>query len=323
MNLDRPIQALCLTSEAGAREIEAELLSTEIKSEELCWIHLDYSQPAAKEWLDGLATLDPIIKSNLIDDDTRPRSLVHQNGVFLSLRGVNLNPGSDPEDMIAVRLWADEKFIITSNRRRLLSLEDVRDSLKAGNGPTSSASFISLLVERLAVRADTVIQQLEEQLDQLEEDISEGGQTEPRALLSHLRRQAIRLRRFLSPQRQALEHLLNAPPRWFEKSDRMLLRESLNQFNRYIEELDTIRDRAVVAQEALLSKLSEVLNKRMYTLSLVATIFLPLGFLTGLLGTNVGGIPGADSPYGFLMICLGIGALVFALVSYLKTKKWF
>ena len=57
MNLHRPIQALCLTSQAGAREIEAELLSTEIKSEELCWIHLDYSQAAAQKWLNGLATL--------------------------------------------------------------------------------------------------------------------------------------------------------------------------------------------------------------------------------------------------------------------------
>ena len=127
MNLDQPIQALRLTGEGGAREIESELLSSEIDSEELCWIHLDYSQSAARDWLDGLAVLDPIIKSNLTDDDTRPRSLVHQNGVFLSLRGVNLNPGSDPEDMIAVRLWVDERLIITSNRRRLLSLEDARE----------------------------------------------------------------------------------------------------------------------------------------------------------------------------------------------------
>jgi zinc transporter len=323
MNLDRPIQALRLTGKGGAREIEAELLSSEIESEVLCWIHLDYAQPAAKEWLDGLADLDPIIKANLTDDDTRPRSLVHQNGVFLSLRGVNLNPGSDPEDMIAVRLWADDRLIITSNRRRLLSLEDVWESLKAGSGPNSTAGLISFLVERLAVRAETVIEQLEERLDQLEDDITVGGKTEPRALLSHLRRQAIRLRRFFSPQRQALEHLLNAPPRWFGKSDRMLLRESLNQFNRYIEELDAIRDRAIVTQEELLSKLSEVLNQRMYALSLVATIFLPLGFLTGLLGINVGGIPGADSPYGFLLICLGISVLVFGLVAYLKTKEWF
>lgn len=323
MNLDQPIQALQFAGKGGAREIDLETWSLDPESKDLCWVHLDYSQEQAREWLENLSFLDPIIKSNLVDEDTRPRSLVHQNGVFLSLRGVNLNPDSAPEDMIAVRLWADERIIITSNRRRLLSLEDVRESLRTGLGPQSAGGFISFLVDRLAVRAETVIEQMEEQFDRLEDQIAASGSSEPPVLLSQIRRQAIRLRRFLSPQRQALEHLLNAPPRWFGKGDRMLLRESLNQFNRYLEELDTIRDRAIVAQEELLSRLSEILNKRMYTLSLVATIFLPLGFLTGLLGINVGGIPWADSPHGFVFICLGISALVIALIVYLKSKKWF
>ncbi|NNK56584.1 MAG: zinc transporter ZntB [Desulfofustis sp.] len=324
MTIEHPIQAIRLTRAGGEIGIENGLLTEAIESDELCWIHLDYSHPAVREWLDELASLDSIIKSNLTDDDTRPRSFTHQNGIFLSLRGVNLNPGSDPEDMIAVRLWADERCIITSNRRRLLSLDDIRAGLLGGRGPNSAGGFISLLVELLAVRAETVIEQLEEQLDLLEDDLNKGdGDIEPRIPLSDLRRQAIRLRRFFSPQRQALEHLLNDHPRWLGKGDLLLLRESLNQFNRYIEELDAVRDMAVVAQEELLGKLSEVLNKRMYTLSLVATIFLPLGFLTGLLGINVGGIPGANSPYGFLLICLGIGAIVFCLIALLKIKKWF
>lgn len=323
MTIEHPIQAISLTGAGRKIEIENGLSTAAIEPDELYWIHLDYSQTAAREWLDELDSLDPIIKSNLTDDDTRPRSFTHQNGVFLSLRGVNLNPGSDPEDMVAVRLWADEHCIITSNRRRLLSLDDVRDGLLGTRDPISAGRFISLLVERVAVRAETVVEQLEEKLDLLEDDLNKGDDIEPRIRLSELRRQAIRLRRFFSPQRQALDHLLNDHPRWLGKGDRLLLRESLNQFNRYIEELDAVRDRAVVAQEELLSKLSEVLNKRMYSLSLVATIFLPLGFLTGLLGINVGGIPGANSPYGFLLICIGIGILISGLIALLKFKKWF
>ena len=83
------------------------------------------------------------------------------------------------------------------------------------------------------------------------------------------------------------------------KHHKIPIRESLNRFNRYLEELDSIRDRAIVTQEELLSQLSETLNRRMYILSLVATFFLPMGFLTGLLGINVGGIPGADRPIWF------------------------
>jgi zinc transporter len=69
---------------------------------------------------------------------------------------------------------------------------------------------------------------------------------------------------------------------------------------RYIEELDTIRDKVSLIQEELSNKLSEQMNKKMYVLSIISVIFLPLTFLTGLLGINVGGIPGAQNENAFL-----------------------
>ena len=316
---------MSLNKKGGGSALDLTDLGDAIKSDEtLCWVHIDYSRSADLDWLHSLDWLDPIIKNNLIDDDTRPRSISLPDGLFLSLRGVNLNPGEDPEDMIAVRMWANERCILTSNRRRLLSLEDIRTSLAQGTGPRSATSFVTLLIGRLALRAETVIEQIEDDFEDLEERFIAGeDDPESRALLSQLRRQAIRLRRFFSPQRAALEHLINDAPGWLAKRDKLHIRESIDKFNRYVEELDSLRDRAIVAQEEFLSKLSETLNKRMYTLSLVATLFLPLGFLTGLLGINVGGIPGADSPYGFTAFCVGIIAILLAMIALLKFRKWF
>ena len=67
------------------------------------------------------------------------------------------------------------------------------------------------------------------------------------------------------------------------------MREVSDQLARYLEDLDEARDRAAVTQEELVNRLSEQMNNKMYILSIVAAIFLPLGFLTGLLGINVGG----------------------------------
>lgn len=61
----------------------------------------------------------------------------------------------------------------------------------------------------------------------------------------------------------------------------------------------------------------------MYALTLVATLFLPLGFLTGLLGINVGGIPGAQNQYGFLVSSMGIILIAIGMILFLKFKKWF
>jgi zinc transporter len=143
-----------------------------------------------------------------------------------------------------------------------------------------------------------------------------------RSQLATLRRQAISLRRYLSPQREALSRLLTEKIPWLDESNRIRLREVYDMLIRHIEDLDEARDRAAVTQEQLVNSLSEQMNKKMYILSIVAAIFLPLGFLTGLLGINVGGIPGAESKLGFLVFVLLLSAVVVFQIWLFRKKKW-
>ena len=90
------------------------------------------------------------------------------------------------------------------------------------------------------------------------------------------------------------------------------MREAADRLTRSVEDLDSARDRAAVTQDEIANRLSELLNKRLYTLSIIAAIFLPLGFLTGLMGVNVGGIPGEGFRWAFLILCVimaGIGGV--------------
>ncbi len=286
------------------------------------WIHIDYTTEAGKNLLQQ-RQLDQVIKNNLTDEDTRPRFFHMQEGLYLSLRAVNLNPGANPDDMIGIRVWVTPQLIISSNSRTLLSLQDIIQYSAEGRGPATVSSFINLLVERLADRAENVIEQLDDSFEELEDQLLGPGSDDLRNNLSELRRQAIRLRRYFAPQRETLQQLLIEPPEWYSKRDKVHLRENLNKFKRYLEELDYLVDRAIVAQEELIGNYSEMLNRRMYTLSLVATLFMPLGFLTGLLGINVGGIPWAQNPYGFLIICLGISVLGGSIAYFLHRRKWF
>ena len=324
MSYDQAFQIIELDRQGGGRLIGLEdLEAVPDTGPGLTWVHLDYSREEAEAWLKKTTLVDEVIKDNLLDDNARPRSMTHKDGLFISLRGVNLNPGSDPEDMVAVRLWTDGRWIISSNRRRLLSLEDLRQSLLGRSGAVSAQMFVCLLIERLAVRTENVIEALDVACEQLEDHTDDPEDTMRRQQLGDVRHQAIRLKRYLSPQRDALIHLLNDAPSWITKTDKVHIRENLNQFSRFLEELESIRDRAVVIQEEMLGRLSEQLNKRMYALTLVATLFMPLGFLTGLLGINVGGIPGAESRYGFALICALMVLLCGALLGYLRFKKWF
>ena len=130
----------------------------------------------------------------------------------------------------------------------------------------------------------------------------------------------IGLRRYVVPQRESLARLVIEKADWLSEIDRHRLRESTDRIGRCIDDLDATRDRAAVAQEELNARLSEQMNQTIYMMSIVATIFLPLGLLTGLLGINVGGIPGVDTKWAFAIVC-GILAIIASIVYIVFKRK--
>ena len=90
---------------------------------------------------------------------------------------------------------------------------------------------------------------------------------------------------------------------------------------RFVEDLDAVRDRAAVTQEELSARLAESMNRTMYVLSIVTAIFLPLGLLTGLLGVNVGGMPGEESEQAFAYVCVLMGVMALGLWALFRSKR--
>jgi zinc transporter len=137
-----------------------------------------------------------------------------------------------------------------------------------------------------------------------------------------LRRQNIRLRRYIAPQRDILSRLPNEPLTWLSDKDKLQLREVAERGARFVGVIDTAQDRAAITQEELNNRLAEHTNKAIYVLSIVAAIFLPLSFITGLLGINVGGIPGSEYKWAFLIVCFISLFIALMLLLFFKRLKW-
>ena len=73
------------------------------------------------------------------------------------LRGVNLNSGADPEDMVSLRLWIEAERVLTLRHRRLASVQEVVDQLAAGNGPCSSGEVLNEIVDRMLAKIGSVV----------------------------------------------------------------------------------------------------------------------------------------------------------------------
>lgn len=286
------------------------------------WVHLDYKGAATGDWLTRESGIDPTLVEALTADEPRPRSLVYKGGLLAVLRGINLNPDADPEDMVSIRVWIDPSRIVTLRHRRVMAIDDIRTALESGNGPTSVGDFLEMLADRLVSRMGVALSDLDDSVDALEDEVLSRQTYELRQNLSGVRRTAIALRRYLAPQRDVMERLHAERVDWLSDTERMRLRESADRITRYVEDLDAIRDRATVMQEELNGRLAEQMNKTMYILSIVAGLFLPLGFLTGLLGINVGGIPGTESHWAFAIFCILLGVVASVQIWFFRRKKW-
>jgi len=288
----------------------------------LLWIHLDADHESVLKWLTEKSGLSPMVAEALLEAGTRPRSVVSESGVLAIFRGVNCNPGADPEDMVAMRMFVNEQRVITMRRSRLMAVQDIHESLRAGNGPTTAGAFFVCVVDRITERIGEVVADIEDRVAEVEDTIVSAQSAELRPRLAELRRQSISLRRYIAPQRDMLARLVHERIAWLSEPDRVLLREIAERTARYVEDIDAARERALIAQEELNNRLTEQMNRAMYTLSIVAAIFLPLGLLTGLLGINVGGIPGTESPWAFLIVTVFLFVLAIVMIAWFKKLKW-
>ncbi|WP_323595733.1 zinc transporter ZntB [Aliarcobacter butzleri] len=316
-----PFLGFLLDKKGSATELKYEELNSVDTTDKILWVHFDYSTQEAKDWIRNQCN-NSIVADALLADETRPRTTLLGDSLLLALRGVNLDPHSRPENMISIRLFISSNMIISTSRRTLLSVTEIIEELTKGTGVKSTSEFLVELTYRMIDRMDDVIDQLQDRTDYLEENIIDMKNQEFRTEILNVRRETIILKRYLAPQKEALIKLSNEKISWIDEYKKVEIRETNDQLIRHIEELDTIRDKVILIQEELANSLSEEMNKKMYMLSIISAIFLPLTFLTGLLGINVGGIPGASNDKAFYIFTIILLLVIFSQYIIFKKKKW-
>ncbi len=317
------IHALLLDGLGLAVPIDVADIHNWTKEQGVLWLHFDYSHPEAEEWLMESSGLDKVIAQALLEDETRPRATMINDGMLIALRGINHNPDAEPDDMVALRMWVDPHRIVTSRRRKFGAANIIATDLMDGRGPKNTGDFLVSMINHIVHGMSDTINDFEERTADYEDAVLSGETEGVRYDLADLRRKTITIRRYLAPERDAFSRLLIEKVSWLDANHIIQIREVNDALLRHIENLDAARDRAAVTQEELNSRLSEQLNARMYVLSVVTTVFLPLGFLTGLLGINIGGIPGADNSHAFWLFMGMLIAIVIGQVILFRWKKWF
>ncbi|OEF30144.1 CorA family divalent cation transporter [Vibrio rumoiensis] len=280
------------------------------------WYHCQRESIGLRKWLQ-LNQIEPGIIDSLLKDDTRPRFELYEDGSFLLiLRGVNLNEGAKPDDMLSIRMFWQNNSLISTRKMSSRTITNIRNALLNGNGPKSLPQLLMAIITGLNLNIEKFLNQTEERLFELDEADYDDNE------LHLIHKRILKLRRFLKPQRYAINDLVEANIPEISSVETHSW-NVLDTSTRLTESMDFYLEQIQVMKSEIAQEQAEKMNRNTYLFTIVAAIFLPLGFLTGLLGINIGGIPGVDNPMAFALFCAGLGVTLLLELLLLKWLKFF
>ncbi|MBE5682690.1 zinc transporter ZntB [Pantoea agglomerans] len=292
-----------------------------IQCEQPCWLHLNYTHRKSAEWLQSTPQIPDAVRDALAGDSMRPRVSRLGDGFMIVLRSVNHNSDARRDQLVVMRVFINDKLIVSTRRRKVSAVDEVLTDLQNGNGPIDCGSWLVDVCDALTDHTSEFIEDLHDKIIELEDALLDQRMP-ARGELGLLRKQLIVMRRYMAPQRDVYARLASEKLAWMDDSERRRMQEIADRLGRGLDDLDAGVARTAILADEVASAMAESMNRRTYTMSLMAMIFLPATFLTGLFGVNLGGIPGGEWRYGFSIFCLLLVALAVGVAGYLRKRRW-
>lgn len=281
------------------------------------WINLDGSNQDDRDWLKADPDLADSTVEMLLDSVTRARCVHSDNGTLIAL----VWPGDEDDDQ-GLSAWLESDRIITVRRGAASVVDAVATRVDEGSERGDFIVLLAALIVRIAMPLEDSITKLAEDADDLEAQALGGEDSQALSDVTGTRRRALAVRRRLNTIRDLVSTLVFHPERFPSNPDLDSLRRAADYLAHLVSQLDATRDRLILLSDQLSAMDQHRINSAMQKLAVVGTVFLPLTFLTGLLGINVAGIPDAHDPMAFWVVCAVLIAIVAIALVIIKWKDW-
>jgi magnesium transporter len=270
--------------------------------------------------------LHPLVLEDILNTDQRPKIEDYGDYLFIVARFFDYDPATLTVMGEQVSFVIGENFVLTFQERPTGSFAPVREWLRQDKGRIRQlgADYLAYaLLDLLVDRYFTVLEQIGERTEQLEEDLMTHPDATQLQTLHQLKRETIVLRRAIWPLREVINTLLRGENRFFAAETRLYLRDIYDHTVHLIESLEAIRDLIAGMLDIYLSSISNRVNQEVRALTVVAIIFMPATLISGIFGMNFRAMPLLDAPAGFLY-AIGMMVCVVAILGIIFwRRRWF
>ncbi len=234
----------------------------------------------------------------------------------------------DEDRLVEVHCFYSEKFLVTVHRDEAPAFTDVRERyVKRTKGVDDPAQLLYRIIDALVDSFFPILADFDDRIDELENETFLNAGDEQLQEIFRMKRLLVGMRKAITPQRDMFASLLggvNVLPGMSEEDERYF-RDIYDHLLRISDLIDTYRDLLTSSMDVYLSTVSNRLNSVMKQLTVMATVFLPLTFVTGFFGQNFGWMVGnIQSGASFVIFGIGLEILTVASLFFVfKKRGWF
>jgi zinc transporter len=284
------------------------------------WLHFNLAHAGSEPWLRAHAQPPDDFFESLRESSRSTRIERDGDTLFAVVNDVTFDFAYDATDVATLWLTLRADLVVSARRHPLRAVDRLRADVKRGESMPTPVSLLERLLRDQADELQRIVRTATDRIDDIEDELLLGKQAGYRTELSRLRRLTVRLQRLLAPEPSALFRMLANPPPWVGAADAEALRQASEEFAVVLRDIGVLQERIKLLQEEASARVADENNRSLFLLTMVTVIALPINLIAGLLGMNVGGIPLADSPRGFVGVVVVIVA-VTAIVARIAIKR--
>jgi magnesium transporter len=312
--------APCFTS------INEERIRDHMERDHFFWLDLNDPGPDELAKLHELFGFHPLALEDSADFGQRPKLDDYDDYVFLVFYGAWRHQARDPKPLREVHLFISGKYLVTIHRDPLPPLDHQREQLD-GRCLHSEQFLLYRVLDALVDSYFPLLEDMDDEIDELEAAVLANPSEQQLERLFSLKRELVAMRKIVSPQRDlfagSVDRISQLPG--FELDERDYFRDIYDHLIRISDLIDSYRDLLSGATDLYLSTVSNRQNDVMKQLTVIATIFLPLGFITGFFGQNFSYEVATLIRPTWTFWVLGVGSMVatcVGLLIFFRRKGW-
>ena len=293
------------------------------------WVNVDgLGKVSTLEALQQAFALHPLAMEDVVNLHQRSKVDDYGDHLYLTMR-MFTHGGELAEEQIS--LFLGQGWVLTFQEHPGDCLELVRQRARQGRPRMrgGGADYLAYaIVDALVDHVFPVLEHYSDQIEELEDQIFESTGNEPAVRLQRIKRDLVIVRRAVWPLREALSHLLREDSPLITDETRVYLRDAYDHAVQLLDLVESDRENASGLKDVLLSVISNRMNEVMKVLTIIGTIFIPLGFVAGLYGMNFDAsvspwnMPELGLTFGYPLALLIMASIAGGLLVYFKRKGW-